>query len=410
MNFIALSIILPVYNSEKFLKKTLDSCICKDKIFNYEIVCIDDSSKDKSLKIIKEFKRKYQNIKLIKNKKNIGVGSSRNLGIKKAKGKYLILLDSDDTIEKKNLALLIDLLKNKNKDLISANFKDFDEEEKNIFSFSTKNYLFEHLSKHQSINYCFPFIYNRKFLNKHNIFFEKFRYAEDFIFITKVFCLMNNFQNFNKLLINHRFNPNGLSQKLNIEYDFVYLYGIKVLDDFTDQENFNSKKLKYISLRKKNLFFNFILRSLKYKTNKIINYDKDLIDKNGKINLKDNLFLKEPRLNYLNTIKNIKYQILKFLGVRKNEKILIYGYGSIGKSLEKILIRIGYNNLFFFDDKYSKKLIRKENKNFISKTKIKSFEKVIISVPHKKIFTKIVYKLLKVGVKKNHIMNFFFNY
>ena len=104
MNFIALSIILPVYNSEKFLKKTLDSCICKDKIFNYEIVCIDDSSKDKSLKIIKEFKRKYQNIKLIKNKKNIGVGSSRNLGIKKAKGKYLILLDSDDTIEKKNLA------------------------------------------------------------------------------------------------------------------------------------------------------------------------------------------------------------------------------------------------------------------------------------------------------------------
>ena len=112
----------------------------------------------------------------------------------------------------------------------------------------------------------------------------------------------------------------------------------------------------------------------------------------------------------MNTIKNIKYQISKFLGVRKNEKILIYGYGSIGKSLEKILIRIGYNNLFFFDDKYSKKLIRKENKNFISKTKIKSFEKVIIGVPHKKIFTKIVYKLLKVGVKKNHIMNFFFNY
>ncbi len=410
MNSIALSIILPVYNSEKFLKKTLYSCICKDKILNYEIICIDDSSKDKSLQIIREFERKYQNIKLIENKKNVGVGSSRNLGIKKARGKYLILLDSDDIIEKKNLASLIDLLKNKNNDLLSANFKDFDEKEKNIFSFSTKKYLFEHLSKHQSINYCFPFIYNRKFLNKHNLFFEKFRYAEDFIFITKVFCLMKNFQNFNKLLINHKFNPDGLSQKSNLEYDFVYLYGIKVLDDFTEQGNFDSKKLKYISLRKKNLFFNFILRTLKYKTNKITNYDKALIDKSGKINLKDSLFLKKNSLNYLNTIKSIECHITKFLGFRKNEKILIYGYGSIGKSLEKILVRNGYNKLFFFDDKYLKKLTYKENKNFISKTKIKSFKKVIIGVPHKKIFTKIFYKLLKIGVKKGHIMNFFFNY
>ena len=133
MNLIALSIILPIYNSEKFLRRTIKSCLNKERISNYEIICIDDNSTDKSFKIIKNFKRKYPNIKIIKNRKNIGVGASRNLGIKKAKGKYIVFLNSDDTIENENLNIILDFIKNKNTDLVSVNFKDFDNEEKKYF-------------------------------------------------------------------------------------------------------------------------------------------------------------------------------------------------------------------------------------------------------------------------------------
>lgn len=89
------SIIITCYNKSKFVSRCIRSAINQRGInrSSYEIIVVDDKSKDKSLKIINEFEGL---IKIIKNRKNLGLPNSRNIGIKKSKGKYILLLDADD--------------------------------------------------------------------------------------------------------------------------------------------------------------------------------------------------------------------------------------------------------------------------------------------------------------------------
>ena len=97
------SIIVPIYNSEKTIKKCLNS-IKIQKINNFELIIIDDKSSDKSFQIVNKFKKKIKFLKILKNKKNYGVSVSRNRGLKNSSGKYIIFLDSDDVLLKKSLS------------------------------------------------------------------------------------------------------------------------------------------------------------------------------------------------------------------------------------------------------------------------------------------------------------------
>lgn len=94
------SIVIPVYNVEDYLKECLDSILKQNYDINkIEIILIDDGSIDNSLNICKKYKEKYSNIKILE-QPNSGVSKARNNGIKNALGKYIMLLDSDDTISK----------------------------------------------------------------------------------------------------------------------------------------------------------------------------------------------------------------------------------------------------------------------------------------------------------------------
>lgn len=88
-----ISVVMPVYNSEKYLRESIESIL--NQIFNnFEFIIVDDCSTDNSLEIIKSYKDKR--IKLIKNKKNLGTVKSRNIGLKEAQGDYIAIMDSDD--------------------------------------------------------------------------------------------------------------------------------------------------------------------------------------------------------------------------------------------------------------------------------------------------------------------------
>ena len=98
---ILFSIIIPVFNSEKYLLSSVESVL--KQFFSkkkYEIILINDCSSDNSKLIIQNFKKKYRTIRVINNKRNYKVSYCRNIGIKKAKGKYIIFLDSDDELKK----------------------------------------------------------------------------------------------------------------------------------------------------------------------------------------------------------------------------------------------------------------------------------------------------------------------
>ena len=96
---IKVSIIVPVYNNGKYLKTCLDSLI-NQTLEDVEIIAVDDCSTDNSLLILEEYAKKYPNVKVYHNEKNIGQGASRNRGLEVAKGEYIGFVDSDDYVSR----------------------------------------------------------------------------------------------------------------------------------------------------------------------------------------------------------------------------------------------------------------------------------------------------------------------
>lgn len=92
------SVIIPVYNTEKFLRKCLDS-VCNQTLQDIEIICINDCSTDGASEILREYARKDNRIKLIELLENCGAAKARNIGIDIAEGEYLGFVDSDDFID-----------------------------------------------------------------------------------------------------------------------------------------------------------------------------------------------------------------------------------------------------------------------------------------------------------------------
>lgn len=130
------SIIVPIFNAEKYLNKCLDSLINQTKE-ELEFILINDGSTDDSEKIIKTYHDKR--IKYYK-QKNQGIGKTRNLGIEKATGKYIMFLDSDDYLEKNATKLMFDKAFSTNSDLVICNYykiKDNFKEEQELIDFKT---------------------------------------------------------------------------------------------------------------------------------------------------------------------------------------------------------------------------------------------------------------------------------
>lgn len=92
---IKVSVIIPVYNTEKYIEKCLESVICQT-LSDIEVICVDDVSEDSSSGVIKKYIEQDNRIRYFRNQKNEGLSFCRNLGISKARGKYIQFLDSDD--------------------------------------------------------------------------------------------------------------------------------------------------------------------------------------------------------------------------------------------------------------------------------------------------------------------------
>lgn len=92
------SIIVPVYNTQKYIARCLESCIYQS-FENIEIIVVDDCGKDQAMQIAKEYAKQDKRIRIIQNPKNLGLFHTRISGEKEARGEYIIHLDSDDFID-----------------------------------------------------------------------------------------------------------------------------------------------------------------------------------------------------------------------------------------------------------------------------------------------------------------------
>lgn len=115
-----ISIIIPIYNVEKFIHKCIQS-VLNQTYMNVEIIMVDDGSTDKSGIIADEYAAKYNNMKVI-HQENRGLSGARNTGIKASKGKYIGFVDSDDFIEPYMFERLVNILKNSDSDMAICNY------------------------------------------------------------------------------------------------------------------------------------------------------------------------------------------------------------------------------------------------------------------------------------------------
>ena len=115
-----ISIIVPVYNAEKYLVKCLDSLVNQTKK-NIEIILVNDGSKDKSIDILNEYKEKYPDMITIISQENQGQSAARNSGIENATGKYIAFVDSDDYVSKNMFEKLYEKAIEKDYDIVASN-------------------------------------------------------------------------------------------------------------------------------------------------------------------------------------------------------------------------------------------------------------------------------------------------
>ena len=234
---IASSVILPIYNSSKYLQQALDSVI-NQTLPNIEIICINDGSTDSSLDIIHEYVKKDSRIVVV-NKPNSGYGDSMNHGLDIAKGEYIAILEPDDWYKTNMLKTLYSLATQNNLDVAKCDFYQYSNQTKR----SKQYHLFKSdqcgdiLNKNQT-DFIYSLqpsiwsaIYRRSFLNKNNIRFLDTPGAsyQDTSFNFKVFALAKRVMFINTPLIHYRIDNNqssinNIAKKLpNIdkEYDEI---------------------------------------------------------------------------------------------------------------------------------------------------------------------------------------------
>lgn len=112
-----LSIIVPIYNVEKYVAKTINSIVNQKGFDKFEIIVVNDGSKDSSRDIVSEIAYNYNNIIII-DQENMGLGGARNTGIGVASGKYILFIDSDDYIENDCLSRYLDIADQNNLDML----------------------------------------------------------------------------------------------------------------------------------------------------------------------------------------------------------------------------------------------------------------------------------------------------
>ncbi len=315
-----ISIIVPVYNVEEYIKECIDSIINQD-YKNIEVILVDDGSTDMSPQICDEYTKKDNRIKVI-HKENEGVSAARNVGIEKSNGEWITFVDADDWIEKNYISSMYKVIDKHTGIVIGRTIaveKDVEIHDGykgkmlERFSGESKKELFKSIFndnikslKYPHISTCSAKLIRKSIIIENNILYDTdLKYYEDAIFNIEIICLSEIVKIIDEKIYKYRLNLHSVTKIFDINTIKYYENAYKKFDEISKKYNFNFKQ--YIDIFKiKNL--NTI----------ILNYLKT--EKNMKTSLK---FIHEicNNVSYKEALKKVKLSILP-----KRRKILIILY------------------------------------------------------------------------------------
>ncbi|MRT91925.1 glycosyltransferase [Ancylomarina sp. 16SWW S1-10-2] len=307
-----LSIIIPVYNVEKYIYKCLDSIVKqKNNLEEIEVIIVNDGTPDGSMSIVSQFEKSYNNIRVI-NQSNEGLSGARNKGIENASGDYLWFVDSDDFLTENSLAIVFEEIKRSKVDVLVTLLNRIKENTGNILSenfktfdgvISGKDYLFQGGESGASQR----FIIRRNFIMNHNLRFMPKVLHEDAEFGPRMLYLAKSLVMLKTPVYNYLLRENGsIMSNISVRNCEHLIQIYHSLNSFQltdvlkeDKKQFNYKK------------FNILLLSIYYAKNiwETSNY-RDFYDMNVILYRKQAFCYVIPKQN---RIKNFVKAVLFFI-------------------------------------------------------------------------------------------------
>lgn len=234
------SIIMPVYNVEKYIKKAIIS-ILNQSFDDFELIIVNDGTTDKSIDVVNEYYQKDSRIVLI-NKSNGGLSDARNIGMRVAKGEYILFVDSDDEIESKLLEITVRSAKLYDSDIVMFGmFKDYIDSNEQILrtslhkvksgNYDRKNFanIDIDLDFIDLVGYVCNKLYKKKIIiEKQNLFETNLSLIEDIVFNTTIFELIEKLTVLEEPLYHYKQRKRTtLVNKFRVNIFELYLRGIE---------------------------------------------------------------------------------------------------------------------------------------------------------------------------------------
>ena len=311
------SIIVPVYNGQDFINKCLNSLI-NQTYSNVEIIVINDGSTDNSLDLLKKYNDKI----ILINKENSGVSDSRNLGLEKASGDYIMFCDIDDWYEKVTVEKAVceignyDLLKYRETRVFSdgSSIKRKENLAPMLYEKEEIDIVIRRLFDLSWTTHIYCFIYKTEIIKKNNIRFNsKIRYVEDANFILQYLLKVKNIKVIDEYLYNYYENSNSVTNNYS-----------SIFKNMENLQIFRSETLKILGNKYKKELDQFLLNLILLYLEKpfdILKTKKEIKDYYKKIcNSLNGLANDLPSNNY-----SKKWKILIYL-IKHNRYIFLYLY------------------------------------------------------------------------------------
>ena len=289
------SIIIPIYNAEKYLFKCLNS-IKEQTYTNIEVLMINDGSTDNSETICKEFLKDYRFCLI--NKKNGGVSSARNLGINRCNGEYVLFVDSDDWCDKELLKQAVQNIKSYDM-LCFAYYKAY--KDKNICEElkvnKNANIKKEILSNKLIGGYLWNKLFSTNIIKEHGIKFnESITYCEDLIFIIQYIKYVKKVNYINKALYYYRVRKNSVSNDFYSNKNISILNAYELLINEYNECDFFVNNLKFSYLLNYYKLRKFIPKEYNVNLDIVAEEKKVLANKSTKQKIKFNLIKYFPKV------------------------------------------------------------------------------------------------------------------